>query len=69
MGCASFFFTTLEEYYIGGMFLGVGNAISEGSIPYIILFIVMGAIGNEWWVMEVYKNWRIADIAFIYIGL
>lgn len=64
MGCASFFFTTLEEYYVGGMFLGIGNAISEGSIPYIILFVCMGIFGNNFWMVEVYKGLRVVDCFF-----
>ena len=43
--CASFHFTTLEEYYTGGMFLGVGNAITDGSGPFITFMIYLGYMG------------------------
>jgi lipopolysaccharide export LptBFGC system permease protein LptF len=46
LGCASFHFSTLEEYYTGGLFLGPFNAISDGSIVYIVLNILMAIIGN-----------------------
>jgi len=34
----SFYFCTLEEYYIGGLYLGVGNGVTDGSILLISLF-------------------------------
>jgi len=43
----SFFISTLEEYYTGGLFLGVGNAITDGSIILIVLFSCLGIYGNE----------------------
>lgn len=44
------------------MFLGVGNAVSEGSVPYIGLFIAMGFCGNSFWINEVYYGLRVVDI-------
>ena len=43
----SFYFSTLEEYYIGGLFLGVGNGATDGSFPIIALFIYCGMYGND----------------------
>ena len=45
---ASFHFSTLEEYYTGGLFLGPGNGISDGSFGVISIFIVLGIYGNDW---------------------
>jgi hypothetical protein len=45
---ASFHFSTLEEYYTGGLFLGPGNGISDGSFGVISLFIYLGINGNDW---------------------
>jgi hypothetical protein len=45
---SSFHFSTLEEYYTGGLFLGPGNGISDGSFGVISIFIVLGLYGNEW---------------------
>jgi len=38
----------LEEYYTGGLFLGPGNGISDGSFGVISVFIILGIYGNEW---------------------
>ena len=43
----SFYFSTLEEYYTGGLFLGVGNGVTDGSAPIIALFIYCGLYGNN----------------------
>jgi ethanolaminephosphotransferase len=40
--CASFHFTTLEEYYTGGLFLEIGNAITDGSGPFIATMVYIG---------------------------
>ena len=48
MAIASFHFSTLEEYYTGGLFLGPGNGVSDGSAAVISIFIYMGMYGNEW---------------------
>lgn len=47
--CASFHFSTLEEYYTGGLFLGPLNGISDGSLGIIGLFSLMGIFGNGFW--------------------
>ncbi len=43
----SFYFSTLEEYYTGGLFLGVGNGVTDGSLPIILIFLYCGAAGNQ----------------------
>ena len=45
---SSFHFSTLEEYYTGGLFLGPGNGISDGSFGVISIFTVLGICGNQW---------------------
>jgi ethanolaminephosphotransferase len=45
-GAASFHFSTLEEYYTGGLFLGICNGVSDGSFLIIFLYLVMGCFGN-----------------------
>lgn len=42
----AFYFATLEEYYTGGLFLGPGNGITDGSIVLIGLFIYCGVFGT-----------------------
>lgn len=43
----SFYFSTLEEYYIGGLYLGVGNGVTDGSVLLIGLFLFSGYFGNS----------------------
>jgi len=43
----SFYFSTLEEYYTGGLYLGIGNGVTDGSAPIIALFIYCGFYGND----------------------
>lgn len=38
---------TLEEYYVGGLFLGPGNGVTDGSLPLIIIFALAGYKGND----------------------
>ena len=45
---ASFHFCTLEEYYTGGLFLPPFNAISDGSVLFIAMWIFCGLYGNDW---------------------
>lgn len=47
--CASFYFSTLEEYYTGGLFLGPGNGVTDGSVAVIGINVVMFFIGNDFW--------------------
>jgi len=47
--CASFHFSTLEEYYTGSLMLGPGNGVSDGSFGVISMMIVMSVIGNDFW--------------------
>jgi phosphatidylglycerophosphate synthase len=44
--CSTFYFSTLEEYYTGGLFLGVGNGVTDGSGPIVAGFIYLGFVGN-----------------------
>jgi len=65
---SSFHFCTLEEYYTGGLFLPPFNAISDGSIGFIGLFIYCGLFGNEWSQEIVYKEVRFVDV-FVYVAI
>lgn len=44
--CALFHFTTIEEYYTGGLFLGRINPITDLSIIVISMFVYMGISGD-----------------------
>jgi hypothetical protein len=45
-GVMVFHFCTLEEYYTGGLFLPVGNPVSDGSIAYIATICTVVALGG-----------------------
>lgn len=50
---AAFHFATLEEYYVGTLRLPPLNAVSDGSVLAIGLFIFSGVKGNEVWATPV----------------
>lgn len=45
----SFHFCTLEEYYIGGLFLGPFNGVTDGSAALILIFFATGIAGTDFW--------------------
>lgn len=53
--CASFHFSTLEEYYTGGLFLGPFNGVTDGSLAVILCFLFMSVFGDNYW------RWPIAN--------
>lgn len=50
---AIFHFATLEEYYVGGLWLGPFNCITDLCFPLIALWFYCGAFGNEWTQTEI----------------
>lgn len=53
MAMAAFHFTTLEEYYVGTLKLPVCNAVSDGSLLIIGMYLVTGVLGNGFWATTV----------------
>ena len=53
LGMSAFYFATLEEYYVGTLKLPVCNAVSDGSILLIIMYILTGVMGNGIWVVPI----------------
>jgi hypothetical protein len=43
----AFYFTILEEYYTGGLYLGYINGVTDGSIVMVGLFTYLGLFGNS----------------------
>lgn len=60
-GCAAFHFSTLEEYYTGGLFLGPLNGISDGSLGVILANIFVALFGNEMFALKVSDSMRVID--------
>lgn len=63
--CSSFHFSTLEEYYTGGLFLGPGNGVTDGSVVIIGLFIAMGFYGNDFMLNKVYGDIQLSHMMCI----
>jgi hypothetical protein len=47
--CMPFHFATLEEYYVGGLWLPVLNGVTDGSVVLIGVNIMIGVMGSQWW--------------------
>ena len=59
LGLWSFHFTTLEEYYIGILRLPPGNAVSDGLVPALLLFLCAGIFGYDVYTKE------LLDVSFL----
>lgn len=46
-GGSQFYFATLEEYYVGGLHLPPGNAVTDASLMLFVLFTIFSIFGNE----------------------
>jgi len=53
LSCAIFYFCTLQEYYQGGLFLPLGNAVSDGAVITIICLLIPVFFGSDFWITEV----------------
>lgn len=42
-----FYFSTLEEYYTGELYLPLINGANEGSVGIAFFFLISGVFGNE----------------------
>jgi hypothetical protein len=51
-----FYFCTLEEYYTGGLFLPLGNGVTDGSVVFIALFMMCGIAGNDIFLYQIPIN-------------
>ena len=61
LGCSAFYMSTLEEYYTGGLFLLVGNGVTDGSGPIITIFIVLGFTGNDFFMNEIFWGFKAGE--------
>ena len=50
---AAFYFATLEEYYVGTLRLPMINAVSEGSVIGVLVYLFSGLQGNGLWLKPV----------------
>jgi ethanolaminephosphotransferase len=63
--CASFHFSTLEEYYTGGLFLPPCNGVTDGSAAVFLVFILMAIVGNDFWRWPVANKGTTSEILFV----
>ena len=47
VAASGFHIGTLEEYYVGGCYLGMFNAVSDGSVGIILLLLTLSIFGNN----------------------
>jgi len=45
--CMPFHFATLEEYYVGGLWLPVMNGVTDGSLLLILVNVLIGLLGSQ----------------------
>ena len=63
--CASFHFSTLEEYYTGGLFLGPFNGVTDGSAAVYLTFIFMTIAGNDFWIWPIANSGTSSEILLV----
>lgn len=63
--CASFHFSTMEEYYTGGLYLGYFNGITDGSAIYYFGMFLMAIAGNGFWRWPVANSGTPSEILLI----
>lgn len=65
--CSTFYFSTLEEYYTGGLFLLPGNGVTDGSAFILTGFVILGFTGNS--VMLKTAFWGLRYCDFVTYGI
>jgi len=54
IGCyLCFHFSTLEEYYVGTLFLPMFNPVSDGTVYFCLALIITGCVGTDFWAVDV----------------
>lgn len=61
--CSTFYFSTLEEYYTGGLFLLPGNGVTDGSALIISGYVLLGFTGNSVMLQPAFWGLRYCDFA------
>lgn len=64
----SFYFCTLEEYYIGGLYLGVGNGVTDLSLFLISLFFICG-FNSEFFLQTLNFTWKSTNYSILYADI
>jgi len=66
----AFHFSTLEEYYVGTLYLPIFNGVSDGSFAIIAGGFITGILGNSVWTTPIFDvSWlQIRGIEIMTIG-
>lgn len=64
----AFHFTTLTEYYTGILELEMCNAVTDGSVVFIIFFVFSGIVGSEFWLQEAFEMDLGAEMKYVTLG-
>ncbi|EIN14321.1 Choline/ethanolaminephosphotransferase [Punctularia strigosozonata HHB-11173 SS5] len=62
---ANFYLTTWEEYHTGQLYLGVFSGPVEGIIMIVVVYIVTGFFGTEFWDSNVLTVTQLDDIPLV----
>ena len=66
---AQFYYATLEEYFIDGLFLPIFNGPNEGILMVIVICFIAGIFGSEIFNTEIYSGIKINQIFFFITAL
>jgi hypothetical protein len=59
-----FYFYILEEYYIGYLYLGPFNPVSDGSILVVGAYLALYFAGNDFWTQIVISKFNLTAAEF-----
>ena len=62
IGSLPFYFATLEGYYIGGVFLGKINGVTDGSFVYIGMTLFVSFIDQNYLFIPIWNGLRFSHI-------
>ena len=52
----SFYFSILEEYYVGGLYIGIMNAVTDCSIIVVLIYLFAGVYSNQFFTQKITFN-------------
>lgn len=67
--CATYYISTLEEYYTGGLQMGPCNGVTDGSGIIYFLLLITTIVGNEFWVSPVANAGTVDEMRLIDVAV
>lgn len=62
-----FYYATLEEYFVGGLFLPIINAVNEGVFLIIGICLFTGIVGSDFWLKDSVISGTSNNIIMFYV--